>query len=315
MMECELEHTRKAYGQTLVELGLEYPDIVVVDADLSSSTQTSMFQKEYPERFFNVGCAEQNLMGLSAGLALGGKTVFTSGFAMFGVGRGWEQIRNTIGYGSLNVNIVMTHAGLTVGKDGSSHQIFEDLALMRSIPGMRVMVPADAPETRAMVRLCNQIPGPTYIRLTREKSPTIFKGYEGCDPTVPTVMCDGSDLTILACGYLLQEAVIAHKILKDEGISSRLINMHTIKPLHEDTVIKAARQTGALVTVEEHSIIGGLGGAVAECLCSNSPAPLMRVGIEDRFGKSGDTPELLPLYNLTSKTIVERAKRALDMKK
>ncbi|MBD3388550.1 MAG: transketolase family protein [Candidatus Altiarchaeales archaeon] len=308
------EHTRKAYGETLVELGGEDPNIVVVDADLSSSTQTIMFAREYPDRFFNVGCAEQNLMGLSAGLALAGKTVFTSAFAMFGAGRGWEQIRNTIAYDSLNVKIVLTHAGITVGKDGSSHQIIEDLSLMRVIPGMKVQVPADPVETRAMVRAAARYEGPIYMRLTREKSPVLFEDY-GKFTDKPRKLLEGSDVSIFACGYMVSEAIQAAAELKKKGISASLLNMHTIKPLDREFVAKAAKETGAVVSVEEHSIHGGLGSALAEALAEDCPTPMRRVGIRDRFGKSGSAEDLLQMYNLKSADIVKAAEEAVKMKK
>ncbi len=314
-MKCErFEHTRNAYGETLVELGRENPDVVVVDADLSSSTKTALFGKEFPDRFFNVGCAEQNLMGVSAGLALGGKIVFTSAFAMFGAGRGWEQIRNTIAYDSLNVKIVLTHAGITVGKDGSSHQIIEDIALMRVIPGMKVQVPADSMETRALVRAAAKYKGPVYIRLTREKSPVLFEEYS-YDTDKPIMLHDGSDVTLMACGYLLGQSIKAAADLKKQGVEARLMNMHTIKPMHTGSVVKAAKDTGAIVTVEEHSIFGGLGSAVAEVLCEEHPTPMRRVGIRDRFGKSGSAADLLVRYNLTSDDIVKAALEAVKAKK
>jgi transketolase len=303
------EHTREAYGKTLVELGGENPNIVVVDADLSSSTQTCMFAKAYPARFFNVGCAEQNLMGLSAGLALAGKTVFTSAFAMFGAGRAWEQIRNTIAYDEMNVKIVLTHAGLTVGKDGASHQIIEDIALMRVIPGMKIQVPADATETRALIRAAAKHRGPVYIRLTREKSPRIFEEYK-YDTEKPIVMEDGTDATIMACGIMVAESIKAAEELRKDGIKCRLINMHTIKPMHVPTVVAAAKDTGAIVTAEEHSVIGGLGGAVAEVVAQDYPVPMQYVGIRDKFGKSGDAKDLLARYNLTSHDIVKAVKEA-----
>jgi transketolase len=309
-----MEHPRDAYGKALVELGKENSDIVVVDADLSSSTQTRMFAREFPTRFFNVGCAEQNLMGLSGGLALGGKTVFTSAFAMFGAGRGWEQIRNTIAYDRLNVKIVLTHAGITVGKDGSSHQIVEDIALMRVIPGMKVQVPADGTETRALVLAAAKIDGPVYIRLTREKVPRIFETYD-FDTDKAITLEDGSDVSIIACGYMVAEAMKAAADLKKEGINARLINMHTIKPIDSHAIVKAAKETGALVTAEEHSIIGGLGGAVAEVLSEQHPAPLRRIGIRDLFGKSGDAKDLMTRYNLKSHDIVKAAKDAIAANK
>jgi len=313
-MAGKMEHTREAYGKALLELGLEDPNIVVVDADLSSSTQTCLFARQFPDRFFNVGCAEQNLMGVSAGLALGGKTVFTSAFAMFGAGRGWEQIRNTIAYDHLNVKIVLTHAGLTVGKDGSSHQIIEDVALMRVIPGMKIQVPADYAETRAMVKAAAKYNGPVYIRLTREKSPAIFDEYKH-DPDKPIILQEGSDVSILACGYMVSEALEAAAELKKEGVEARVINMNTIKPIDIHTIMKAAEDTGALVTVEEHSIIGGLGGAVAEVLAEHGPTPLRRIGIRDKFGKSGDAKDLLTRYGLKSHDIIKAAKDAIAAKR
>ena len=297
-----------------MELGREDPNIVVVDSDLSSSTQTVLFAREFPNRFFNVGVAEQNLMGVAAGLALGGKTVFASCFAMFGAGRGWEQIRNTIAYDNLNVKIVLTHAGLTVGKDGSSHQIIEDIALMRVIPGMKVQVPADYNETRALIRAAAKYRGPVYMRLTREKSPVIFEEY-GYDTEKPVQLRDGRDLTIFACGYMLAESMKAADELHREGLEARLIDMHTIKPLHSESVVKAAKETGAIVTVEEHSIFGGLGSAVAEVLVEEYPVPMRRIGIRDRFGKSGSAEDLLVRYNLTPKDIVKAAKEAVAAKR
>ncbi|MFH1055205.1 MAG: transketolase family protein [Candidatus Altiarchaeota archaeon] len=308
------EHTREAYGRTLVELGRENPDIVVVDADLSTSTNTHMFAKEFPDRFFNVGCAEQNLMGVSAGLAIAGKTVFTSAFAMFGAGRGWEQIRNTIAHDSLEVKLVLTHAGITVGKDGSSHQAIEDIALMRVIPGMRVEVPSDAAETSALVRAAVKHKGPVYMRLTREKSPVIFQEYD-FDTEKPVQLSDGDEATIIACGYMVAEAMKAVEDLKEEGMDVRLIDMHTIKPIHTQTILKAAKDTGAVVTVEEHSILGGLGSAVAEVLCEGYPTPMRRVGVRDRFGKSGDSKDLMVRYNLTPNDITRAVKEAIKAKK
>ncbi|MBU0762538.1 MAG: transketolase family protein [Candidatus Altiarchaeota archaeon] len=311
---CDVyEDTRKAYGETLVQLGEERDDIVVLDADLSSSTQTHMFAKKFPHRFFNVGVAEQNLMGMSAGLALSGKTVFASAFAMFGAGRAWEQIRNTIAYDRLNVKIVLTHAGITVGKDGASHQIIEDLALMRVIPNMKVQVPADATETRALVRAAAAYDGPVYIRLTREKSPKIFDAYDYPDGRAITLI-EGADVSILACGYMLAEAIIAAAELKKQGISASILNINTIKPLDAYSIVSEAKKTGAIVTAEEHSIIGGLGGAVSEVLCENYPVPLMKVGIKDLFGKSGSSKDLMNKFEITSENIVDAAKKAIKAK-
>ncbi len=309
------EHTRKAYGNALLELGRKRQDIVVCDADLSCSTQTAMFGNEFPDRFFNVGVAEQNLMGLSAGLALSGKTVFASAFAMFGAGRAWEQIRNTIAYDSLNVKIVLTHAGITVGKDGASHQIIEDIGLMRAIPTMRVQIPADSAATRAMVLAAAERPGPHYMRLTREKSPTIYSdGFEpkGDDPIV---LKDGSDVTILSCGYMLGNALEAVDILKDRGIDAGLADLHTVKPLPEEAILKLAKKTGAIVTAEEHSIIGGIGSAVCELFSEKLPTPVYRVGIRDLFGKSGDVPSLMARYGLTSSDIADACEKVYKLRK
>jgi transketolase len=309
----EKEYTRKAYGNTLVELGRRHKEIVVLDSDLSESTKTVLFAKEFPDRFFNVGCAEQNLMGMAAGFAIEGKIVFASGFAMFGCGRGWEQIRNTIAYDSLNVKIVLTHAGITVGKDGSSHQIVEDIDLMRSIPGMKVIVPADAREVEAIVKAAVEYDGPEYIRLSRLKTPLIFDEYD-YDTDKPITLIEGSDATVIACGVMVSESIKAAYELEHEGVSLRVVNMHTIKPLHEETILKAARETGAIVTAEEHSIYGGLGSAVAEVLVENQLVPMRRVGILDRFGKSGGAWELMAEYNLTSKDIVNAVKEVLKRK-
>ncbi|MCX6695834.1 MAG: transketolase family protein [Candidatus Altiarchaeota archaeon] len=310
----ERKHMRIAYGKALVELGKEHPNMVVLDADLSESTMTCMFAKEFPERFFNVGCAEQNLMGMSAGFALEGKTVFTSAFAMFGCGRAWEQIRNTIAYDRLNVKIVLTHAGLTVGKDGSSHQIIEDLSLMRVIPGMHVMVPADALEAEYLVKSSIKYHGPVYIRLSREKTPVIFKDYD-FDLHKPITIIDGDDVTLAACGVMVSEAIKAAQELEKQKIRAKVINVNTIKPIHKESIIQSAKETGAIVTAEEHSIYGGLGSAVAEVLVENYPVPMKRIGVVDRFGKSGEPYDLMAEYNITAKDIVEAAKEVIKRKK
>jgi len=309
----EKKHMRIAYGKALVDLGRENKNIVVLDADLSESTMTCMFAKEFPDRFFNVGCAEQNLMGMSAGFALEGKTVFASAFAMFGCGRAWEQIRNTIAYDRLNVKIVLTHAGLTVGKDGSSHQIIEDISLMRSIPGMHVMVPADATETEFLVKSIVRYHGPVYMRLSREKMPVIFTEYDA-DPGKPITVIDGDDVSILACGIMLSEAIQAAEELKKENVKARVVNVNTIKPLHKDTVVKAAKETGAIVTAEEHCIYGGLGSAVAEILSENYPVIMKRIGVVDRFGKSGDPYDLMAEYNITAKDVAKAAMEVVKKK-
>jgi transketolase len=298
---------RKAYGQTLVELGKKNKDIVVLDADLSHSTKTFKFGEAFPDRFFNMGIAEQNMMGTAAGLAGSGKIPFVSSFAMFATMRCFEQIRNSVAYSNLNVNIVATHAGLTVGKDGSSHQPLEDIAIMRSLPNMRVMVPADANEVKAMVPAAAERPGPDYIRLTRINVPTIYdeKKYKFSEKA--DVLREGKDITIVACGIMVERALEAADKLKEEGIEATVINMHVIKPLDAETLIKWAKVTKGVVTAEEHTIIGGLGGAVAEVLSEKCPVPLRRVGVKDRFGESGTPDELLEKYGLTSFDIINAA--------
>lgn len=298
---------RTAYGQTLVELGKKNKNIVVLDADLSHSTKTCMFADALPERFFNMGIAEQNMIGTAAGLASCGKIPFVSSFAMFATGRCFEQIRNSVAYANLNVNIVSTHAGLTVGKDGSSHQPLEDIALMRAIPNMRVMVPADAVEVKGMVLAAAERPGPDYIRLTRIDVPNIYdeKKYAFSEKT--DVLREGKDVTIVACGIMVEKALEAAEKLKEKGVKAAVLNMHVIKPVDEVTLVKLARQTKGVVTAEEHSIIGGLGSAVAEVLSEKCPVPLRRVGTKDRFGESGDPKELLEKYGLTSSNIIKSA--------
>jgi len=316
-MEFDLEnkrHTRHAYGDTLRELGKEHPEMVVLDADLSCSTKTYKFADEYPDRFLNVGCQEQNLMGISAGLALEDHLVYTSCFAMFGAGRGWEQIRNSIAYDKLNVKIVLTHAGLTVGKDGSSHQIIEDLSLMRSIPNMQIFCPADFNETRALTRHVSEIDGPTYMRLSREKSPNIYPDDYDFNFNTPNTLMEGDDVAILTCGFMTAESIKAAQKLAEEDISARVLDMHTIKQIDKSTIIDAARDTGAIVSAEEHSIYGGLGSAVAEVLAEHQPTHMKQVAIRDRFGRSGPPLELMEAYNLTSRDIVKAAKEVIDKK-
>jgi transketolase len=292
--------TREAYGRALAELGETY-DLVVMDADLSKSTMTAHFKNKYPERFINVGIAEGNMMSTAAGISTCGKVVFASTFAMFAAGRAFEQIRNSIGYPHLNVKIGATHAGISVGEDGATHQCLEDLALMRTIPGMVVISPSDAVSTRAAVEAAIKHNGPVYLRLGRLPVEAIYEkenfSYEiGKGITVK----DGNDVTIIANGLMVPEAIRANELLKEKGISARVIDMHTVKPIDKDIIIKAAKETGAIVTVEEHNIIGGLGSAVAEVLVENSPVPMKRVGVEDKFGKSGTPKALLERYGLTS---------------
>lgn len=306
--------TREAYGKALVELGEKNDKVVVLDADLAAATKTGMFKKAFPDRFFDAGIAECNMIGVAAGLATTGYTVFASSFAMFAAGRAFEQIRNTIGYPHINVKIGATHAGISVGEDGASHQCCEDIALMRTIPGMVIINPADDVEARAAVLAMADYDGPAYLRFGRLAVPRInpldyeFKLGKGVQ------LCDGKDVTIIATGLMVGEALAAKETLANEGISARVINMHTIKPLDKEIVAAAARETGAIVTAEEHNIIGGLGSAVAEAVCEVCPVPVMRVGVEDKFGASGPAVEMLTIYGLTADHIVEKAKEAVKAK-
>lgn len=303
--------TRDAYGEALKELGGINKDIVVLDADLSGSTKTSVFAKEYPTRFFNVGIAEQNLMGTAAGLSTAGKIPFASTFAMFATGRGFEIIRNSICYPKLNVKIAATHAGLTVGEDGATHQALEDISLMRSLPNMVVLSPADAIETKQCIVKAAEHNGPVYIRLGRAKVPVIFDGSYIFEIGKGVELREGTDVTIIATGVMVEKALLAGEKLAEEGISARIINMASIKPIDEDIIIKAAKETKGIVTVEEHSIIGGLGSAVAEVVSEKYPTRVIRVGTMDTFGESGDGNLLLEKYGLNVDNIVEKAKAIL----
>ncbi len=307
--------TREAYGEALKEIGGKYENIVVLDADLSKSTKTAVFAKAFPERFFNVGIAEQNLMGVGAGLAAGGKIPFVSTFAMFAAGRAFEQIRNSICYPKLNVKIAATHAGLTVGEDGASHQSIEDISLMRSIPNMTVIVPADAEETRKAIAFAAEYNGPVYIRLGRMSVPDLFAADYKFEHGKAVQLADGKDVTLIATGIMVGTAQKAAEELKEAGISARVLNIHTIKPIDREAVMKAAADTGAIVTCEEHSIIGGLGSAVAEVLVENSPVPMERIGVMDTFGESGTPSALLEKYHLTANDIVAAAKKVISRKK
>lgn len=301
--------TRQAYGEALVELGKINKDIVVLDADLTKSTKTSMFQKEFPERHFNVGIAEADLMGTAAGLATCGRIPFASTFAMFAAGRGFEQIRNTIAYPKLNVKIAPTHAGISVGEDGGSHQSVEDIAIMRAIPGMVVLSPADAVETKKMVFAAAEYEGPVYIRMGRLDVETIFdeETYDFQIGIANTVR-EGNDVTIVATGLMTYEAIKAADILAQEGISVRVINVGTIKPLDGETILKAAKETKFIITAEEHSVIGGLGSAVSEFLSEVYPTKVKKLGIYDKFGQSGKAAELLEKYELTAAKLVAMVK-------
>ncbi|MBR3779334.1 MAG: transketolase family protein [Clostridia bacterium] len=307
--------TRDAYGQTLVELGNEREDIVVMDADLAAATKTGMFRKAHPNRFFNTGIAEGNMMSIAAGLAACGKTVFASSFAMFAAGRAFEQIRNSIGYPHLNVKIAASHAGVSVGEDGATHQCCEDIGIMRTIPGMVILNPADAPEAKAAVRAAADYDGPVYLRLGRLAVPVFNEENVTFEIGKGKVMREGTDVTVIATGLEVNEAMIAAETLQAEGISTRVVNMATIKPIDKDLILTCAAETGAIVTAEEHNIIGGLGSAVAEVLVeSGKPVPMLRVGVEDTFGRSGPALELLDLYGLTAPHIVEKVKAVLALK-
>ena len=303
--------TRESYGNALVEFAPDY-DFVVLDADLAAATKTGIFKKKYPERFFNCGIAEGNMISVAAGIATTGKTVFASSFAMFAAGRAFEQIRNSVGYPHLNVKICATHAGISVGEDGATHQCLEDIALMRSIPGMVVINPADDVEAKAAIKAALEYNGPMYIRLGRLAVP-VYNDPATYKFELGKGIClkDGSDVTIVATGLMVDIANNAAKALADDGISARVINIHTIKPLDKDIILKAAKETGAIVVAEEHNIIGGLGSAVTESVCEGYPVPVLRVGTNDVFGRSGKVPPLLEMYGLTA----ENAKMAISLKK
>src|SRR3990172_2048848 len=306
--------TRDAYGEALAELGETNKDVVVLDADLSGSTKTAIFAKKFPERFFNMGIAEQNMMGTAAGLAASGKIPFASTFAIFATGRAWEQVRQSIAYPKLNVKIVATHAGITVGEDGASHQSVEDIAVMRVIPNMTVIVPADGVETKKFINEIVRYRGPVYVRLSRGKSPVVLDDSYSFEIGKGVVLKDGTDVSLIACGVMVYKALQAADILGKEGVSARVINISSIKPIDADLIIRAARETGCVVTAEEHSIIGGLGGAVAETLADNCPVPVKRVGIEDKFGTSGDADLLMELYGLTADNIAKAAREVIKKK-
>ncbi len=296
--------TRDGYGKALLELGEKNEQVVVLDADLSKSTKTAEFGKTYPDRFFNVGIAEQNLMGLAAGLSTTGKIPFASTFAMFATGRAFEIIRNSIGYPKLNVKICATHAGITVGEDGASHQALEDIACMRVIPNMTVIVPSDGPEAIEAVKAAAEYYGPIYLRLGRSGVPTINDGPDyQFEIGKGVTLREGKDITIIATGIMVSEALIAAERLKEKGIEARVINIHTIKPLDDELIVKAAKETGAVITAEEHNIIGGLGSAVAEVLSEKAPVPMKRIGVKDTFGESGKPKELMEKYGLTGDEI------------
>ena len=307
--------TREAYGKSLVELGADR-DFVVLDADLAEATKTCYFAKAYPNRFFDCGIAEGNMIGIAAGLAAAGKTVVASSFAMFAAGRAFEQIRNSVAYPHLNVKVCATHAGITVGEDGATHQCLEDLAIMRVIPGMTVINPSDAVEAAAALKYAIETDGPFYIRFGRYAVPVLHDpDTYTFEPCKGETLAEGGDLTIIASGMMVKAAMDAAATLKEtRGVSVRVVNIHTIKPLDASIVAKAAAETGAIVVAEEHNVIGGLGSAVAECVAETCPCPVFRVGVMDTFGRSGKVPPLLELYGLTAEAIVEKAEAALRLK-
>ncbi len=309
--------TRVAYGQTIIELAKTDKDLIVLDADLSGATMTKGFSKEYPERFLNMGIAECNMMGVAAGLAAAGKKPFANTFAMFAAGRAYEQVRNSIAYPRLNVKVVGSHGGLSVGEDGATHQCIEDFALMRAIPGMVVCCPCDGAEMRLATAALLGYDGPAYLRLGRMAVDTVTDTAPGYQFELGkgTTLRDGSDVTVIACGLMVQEALKAAETLAAEGLSVRVINMHTIKPLDEALVLQAAKETGAIVTSEEHSIIGGLGAAVSEYLSGVYPTPVVRHGVNDEFGRSGTAKKVLAAYGLTAEVLCEKIRQAVALKK
>ncbi len=316
MSEVIKKATRESYGTALCELAEEYENLVVLDADLAAATKTGMFKKKYPERFFDCGIAEANMMGVAAGLSTTGKIPFASTFAMFAAGRAFEIVRNSIGYPHLNVKIGATHAGISVGEDGATHQCNEDIALMRTIPGMTIINPADDVEARAAVKAALDYAGPVYMRFGRLAVPVFNdeKTYK-FEMGKGIVLKDGKDITIVATGLMVNEAIQAGKQLEAEGISARIVNIHTIKPLDKELICKCAEETGLIVTAEEHSIIGGLGSAVAEAVTECCPVPVVKIGVNDEFGHSGPAVELLKEFGLSAENIVAKTKEALKLKK
>lgn len=312
MSEVKRIATRQGYGEALAELGEEFPNLVVMDADLAESTKTAMFGKKFPERFFDCGIAEGNMVSMAAGLASTDKTVFASSFAMFATGRAYEQIRNSVGYPALNVKIAASHGGITVGEDGATHQCLEDVALMRNIPGMVVCVPSDVVEAKAAVRAAIEYQGPVFLRLGRNAVPVIndrpdykFELGKGI------VLKEGTDVTIIATGIVVESAMEAAKKLEAEGISAEVINIHTIKPLDDELVIASAKKTGKVVTVEEHSVIGGLGSAVCDVICRYHPVPVLKIGVQDEFGTSASAAVLMKEYKLDADGVYQQIKEFL----
>ncbi len=307
--------TREAYGAALVEFGAKYENLVVLDADLAAATKTGMFKKAYPDRFFDCGIAENNMIGVACGMSLSGKIPFASSFAMFLAGRSFEQVRNSIGYPHLNVKLGATHAGITVGEDGATHQCNEDIALMRTVPGMTVINPADATEAKKAVEAAINMNGPVYLRFGRMAVPVLYGDDYDFQIGKGVVMAEGTDVSIIATGIMVEQALAARELLASDGLSASVVNMATIKPIDEALVLAEAAKCGAVVTCEEHSVIGGLGGAVCEVLAGECPVPVKRVGVEDTFGKSGPAAALVKLFGLDAEAIAEKARAAVAMKK
>lgn len=306
--------TREAYGKALAEVGAEYENLVVLDADLAAATKTGVFKKAFPERFFDCGIAENNMIGVAVGLSLSGKIPFASSFAMFAAGRSFEQVRNSIGYPHCNVKIGATHAGITVGEDGATHQCCEDIALMRTIPGMVILNPADAVEARLAVKAAIEYNGPVYLRFGRMAVPVIYGDDYKFEIGRGVKLADGKDVSLIATGIEVEQALLARELLASEGISASVVNIPTIKPLDEELVIAEANACGAVVTCEEHTVIGGLGAAVAECLSEKRPTPVLRVGVNDVFGRSGPAKELVSYFGLDAAAIAAKAKAAVALK-
>ncbi len=307
--------TREAYGKALAEFGAKYENLVVLDADLAEATKTGTFKKAFPDRFFDCGIAENNMICVAVGLALSGKIPFASSFAMFAAGRSYEQVRNAVGYPHVNVKIGATHAGITVGEDGATHQCCEDIALMRTIPGMTILNPADAVEARLAVEAAIRMQGPCYLRFGRMAVPTLFDDSYRFEIGRGVKMADGADVTLVATGIEVEQALLARELLAAENISASVVNIHTIKPLDAELITAEAQRTGAIVTCEEHTVIGGLGGAVAECLAERCPVPVLRIGIQDTFGRSGPAKELVSYFGLDAAAIAAKAKAAVALKK
>jgi len=314
MMFTKQAAMRDAYGEALLELGAANKDVVVVGADTTGSLKSGVFATKYPERFFNVGIAEQNLVSIAAGLALAGKIAYSGTYAIFVPGKCVDQIRNNICYPDLNVKLVCSHGGISVGPDGASHQQVEDIAIMRAIPRMKVIVPADAPSTKGAIMAIASIPGPFYVRLTRSATPVVYEGGFEYKFGKANVLHDGSDVVVFACGIMVPEALIAAESLKAKGVSAAVVDLHTVKPIDSDTIAKLAKKCGRVVTAEEHNILGGMGSAVAEVLGEVSPTPMKRVGVMDTFGESGNPGELMKKYGLTAANIEQAASSLVKSK-